>query len=141
MITAPSNSIKISRTLQSQGRSVLFEKQICCDLIRAFLSKYTSRLSYLSQYINPLNTELNPICHRLALLGAHHILHVSRLRVNVSFKSYSPAALISEKLLPVRTGPKRLSGNGSEKVKQKSKTPPGLQNGLQDDTLTLYTPN
>jgi hypothetical protein len=28
-----------------------------------------------------LNTELNPICHLLALLGAHHILHVSRIRV------------------------------------------------------------
>jgi hypothetical protein len=32
--------------------------------------------------INPLNAELNPICHLLALLGAHHILHVSRIRVN-----------------------------------------------------------
>jgi hypothetical protein len=32
---------------------------------------------------NPLNTELNPICHLLALLGAHHILHVSRVRVNM----------------------------------------------------------
>jgi hypothetical protein len=32
---------------------------------------------------NPLNAELNPICHFLALLGAHHILHVSRIRVNV----------------------------------------------------------
>jgi hypothetical protein len=31
---------------------------------------------------NPLNTELNPICHLLALLGAHHILHISRIRVN-----------------------------------------------------------
>jgi len=30
---------------------------------------------------NPLNAELNPICHMLALLGAHHILHVSRIRV------------------------------------------------------------
>jgi len=30
---------------------------------------------------NPLNAELNPICHLLALLGAHRILHVSRLRV------------------------------------------------------------
>jgi hypothetical protein len=30
---------------------------------------------------NPLNVELNPICHLLALLGAHHILHVSRVRV------------------------------------------------------------
>jgi hypothetical protein len=32
--------------------------------------------------INPLNAELNPICHLLALLGAHHILHLSRIRVN-----------------------------------------------------------
>jgi hypothetical protein len=31
--------------------------------------------------INPLNAELNPICQLLALLGAHHILHVSRIRV------------------------------------------------------------
>ena len=27
------------------------------------------------------NAELNPICHLLALLGAHHILHVGRIRV------------------------------------------------------------
>jgi hypothetical protein len=31
--------------------------------------------------LNPLNAELNPICHLLALLEAHHILHVSRIRV------------------------------------------------------------
>jgi len=30
---------------------------------------------------NPLNAELNPICHLLALIGAHHILHISRIRV------------------------------------------------------------
>jgi hypothetical protein len=29
-----------------------------------------------------LNAELNPISCLLALLGAHHILHVSRIRVN-----------------------------------------------------------
>ena len=31
---------------------------------------------------NPLNVELNPVCRLLALLGAHHIFHVSGLRVN-----------------------------------------------------------
>jgi len=31
--------------------------------------------------LNPLNAELNPICHLLALLD-HYILHVSRIRVN-----------------------------------------------------------
>ena len=33
--------------------------------------------------LNPLNAELNPICHLLALLGAHHFLHVSRIRVKL----------------------------------------------------------
>jgi len=31
--------------------------------------------------LNPLNAELNPICYLLALLGAHRILHFSRIRV------------------------------------------------------------
>jgi len=35
----------------------------------------------MPQRIDPLNTELNTICHLLALLGAHHIFHVSRIRV------------------------------------------------------------
>jgi hypothetical protein len=30
----------------------------------------------------PFKRQLNPICHLLALLVAHHILHVSRIRVN-----------------------------------------------------------
>jgi len=34
---------------------------------------------------NPLNAELNPICHLLALLGARHILHVRRIRVNAKY--------------------------------------------------------
>jgi len=32
---------------------------------------------------NPSKTELNPICYLLALLGAHHFLHVSRIRVKL----------------------------------------------------------
>ena len=33
---------------------------------------------------NPLNAESNPICHLPALVGAQHIVHVSRVRVNVT---------------------------------------------------------
>ena len=33
--------------------------------------------------INPLKAELNPICHLLALLGAHRIFHVNRIRVKL----------------------------------------------------------
>jgi hypothetical protein len=34
--------------------------------------------------INPLNAELNPIRHLLALVGARHFVHVSRVRVKGS---------------------------------------------------------
>jgi hypothetical protein len=40
--------------------------------------------------INPLKSELNAICLLLALLGAHHILHVSRVRVNVHAEIQNP---------------------------------------------------
>jgi hypothetical protein len=66
--------------------------------------------------INPLNTELNPICHLLEL-GAHHILHVGRIRVNAvavdkgcfihshnlaEFKSHMPFAGIRSSLYSPR---------------------------------------
>ena len=44
-----------------------------------------SKFFWVSVQFNPLNAELNPICHFLALLGAHHILHVSRIRVKCSW--------------------------------------------------------
>ena len=40
------------------------------------------RLYPIISYVLCLNAELNPIFHLLVLLGAHHILHVSRVRVN-----------------------------------------------------------
>ena len=43
-------------------------------------SLQTRTVSNLSP-LNPLNAELNPICYLLALLGAHHFLHVSRISV------------------------------------------------------------
>jgi hypothetical protein len=39
--------------------------------------------SEYSNIINPLNTELNLVYHLLTLLGAHHILHISRIRVKI----------------------------------------------------------
>jgi hypothetical protein len=47
-----------------------------------FPSWFTNHLRPVSSTFNPLNAELNPICHLLALLGAHHILHVSDIRAN-----------------------------------------------------------
>ena len=61
-------------------------------------------------YINPLNAELNPICRLLALLGAHHILHVTRIRVKsrnhalneapaVSFQVFTSSLFINQSTL------------------------------------------
>jgi hypothetical protein len=36
--------------------------------------------------INPLNAEFNPIFHLLALLVAHHTVHISRIRVNMLYE-------------------------------------------------------
>ena len=47
--------------------------------------------------INPLNAELNPICHLLALLGAHHIFHVSVLRVKDKRTIYGLQLLFKRK--------------------------------------------
>jgi len=41
----------------------------------------TIMMTVTCNIFNPLNAELNPICHLLALLGVHHFLHVSKIRV------------------------------------------------------------
>jgi len=40
----------------------------------------------MMEEFNPLNAKLNPICHLLALLGAHLILHIRRIRANIQGK-------------------------------------------------------
>jgi len=50
----------------------------------------------LSIYIDPSNAVLNPTCHLLALLGAHPILHISRIRVNTVGRKMSSCVLWME---------------------------------------------
>ena len=49
--------------------------QSCCSHIHPLAARGT--------LFNPLNPKLNPICYLLALLGAHHFLHISRIRVKL----------------------------------------------------------
>jgi hypothetical protein len=42
---------------------------------------------YVAFHFSHLYTQLIPICHLLALLGAHLILHVSSIRVNFKMKN------------------------------------------------------
>jgi hypothetical protein len=44
-------------------------------------------MAYSKVKFNPLNTELIPICHLPALLVAHLILHVSRIRIKGHFNT------------------------------------------------------
>ena len=46
-------------------------------------TEVTDSKNYPPLCIKPLKPELNPICYLLALLGAHHFLHVSRIRVKL----------------------------------------------------------
>ena len=55
------------------------------NYLKIFFSIKQERCRPIHKYyiikISPLNAELNPFSHLLALLGAHHILNVSRVRV------------------------------------------------------------
>ena len=57
------------------------EKLLCLKLKTG--PQIIFRINKYLTNINPLHAELNPICHPLALLGAHHIFHVSGLRINL----------------------------------------------------------
>jgi len=64
-------------------------------LVGFHYEEFNSRLDFVGYktYINPLNAELNPIYHLLALLEARHILHVSRIRVKMVDISTVPCKL------------------------------------------------
>jgi len=75
---------KTSRSISSVQIMVFYE-------VISFIKVKEIRIKCIwhPKMINPLNAELNPICHLLPLLWAHHILHVSRIRVKWKKKSYS----------------------------------------------------
>ena len=45
------------------------------------ITRPATKCFHSATVFNPLSAELNLICHLLALLGNHHNLHVSRIRV------------------------------------------------------------
>ena len=61
------------------GRKLWF---IChCLYLASLALRLFAASSITNTLINPLNAELNPICHLLVLLGTQYIFHVSVLRV------------------------------------------------------------
>ena len=77
---------KLWRTNSVQGKPYKFKTKTIwsistipiCKIIHCKLSvgKTTEKFTF-----KPLKAELNPICHLLTLLGAHHILNISKVRV------------------------------------------------------------
>ena len=63
---------------QAEEETILSSKLILALIIFIFVYHEKEKST------NPLNSELNPTCHLLTLLGAHLILHVSRVRVKIS---------------------------------------------------------
>ena len=82
----------------------VFSHNVLLDIIKVF-SPTDAQLNclksnfkiYIKIDINPLNAELNPICHLLALLGAHHIFHVSGLRVETALTCFGVITVIRER--------------------------------------------
>ena len=54
-----------------------------CDMSGIRIPDYLAAGIGCQSIFNPLNPELNPICYFLALLGAYHFLHLSRIRVKL----------------------------------------------------------
>ena len=70
------------RMPKSLSTALIFEmKQL--NIHAAYFSFIANKILKGLTKFNPLNAQLIPIYHLLALLGAHHIFHVSGLRVNV----------------------------------------------------------
>jgi hypothetical protein len=98
----------------SPNRTPIFQQKIILQLAKQVFPPYYRSVSHDRRpitldiiqivNINPLNAELNPICRLLALLGAHHILHVSRLRVKerckINAEFFSLQANVTEDSLP-----------------------------------------
>ena len=59
----------------------VFEVELAIENLKSHKSTDIDQIP--AELINPLNPELNPICYLLALLGAHHYLHINRIRVKL----------------------------------------------------------
>ena len=62
--------------------------QLLYSIPNQLSSLYKNHVTLTEFTFDPLNAELNPICFLQALVGAHHIFHVSRLGVNIVISSY-----------------------------------------------------
>ena len=75
--------IHISFIVNYRHHTDLFQYIFWKKLILVSIGVLCKTVHKTASIINPLNPKLNPICYLLLLLGAHHFLHVSRIRVKL----------------------------------------------------------
>jgi hypothetical protein len=76
----------------------VFENRVLRRIFGPKRDKVTGEWRKLhNEQLNPLNAELNPTCHLLALLEVHHILHISRIRVNDLYSSPNIVGVIKSR--------------------------------------------
>jgi hypothetical protein len=88
MSVALSQKVQKAEDLLRVSRNFLpfIEPEVLLSVLLVSTLSHANPVHYFAYYFfNPLNADLNPICHLLALLGAHPILHISRIRVKVHF--------------------------------------------------------
>ena len=73
-INAASVHIKMELQDKCLGKTLEITRKTAVILYQQFVTR---------KNINPLKPKLNPICYLLALLGVHHFLYVSRIRVKL----------------------------------------------------------
>jgi len=96
IVQYPDARTELFHSFREFGNTILFcllmeqalSQEEVCDLLHAapfqniLPRPFCKGMLNLEWSLNPLNAELNSICHLLALLGSHPFLHVSRIRVN-----------------------------------------------------------
>ena len=80
------------------------------SVMRQGMSRLAEELSASPElnFINPLNPKLNPIFYLLALLGAYHFLHFSRIRVKSLTLKRLMSHIFIHLVVCLTTGPKIL---------------------------------
>jgi len=84
------NTIKVRRNQNLNTTNGLLAKMESSYVTTCFCLFFVAIVRLQSSSVNPLNAKLNPICHLLALLGARHILRVSRRMVKSLYNMLNP---------------------------------------------------
>ena len=89
-----------SFTLREERRLRVFENRVLRRIFGSKTDEVTGEWRKRNnEELNPLNAELNPISSFLSVLGAHHILHVSRQSVNDLYSSPNIFRVIISRLM------------------------------------------